>query len=103
MVPTLHAVRGERYKFIRCQGLWDTDELYDLKDDPAESRNLIDSPAHAGVHVDRAVLVTVVKPEQLAVAGPVRLPAGRRVSQPTPRLCPHQILPPVRALPGGFR
>jgi len=49
MVPTLHAVRGERNKFVRVQGLWDTDELYDLKDDPAEARNLIDSRDHAVV------------------------------------------------------
>jgi N-acetylglucosamine-6-sulfatase len=49
MVPTLHAVRGERFKFVRCQGLWDTDELYDLADDPGESRNLVGSPAHAAI------------------------------------------------------
>ena len=48
-MPTLHAVRGERNKFVRVQGLWDTDELYDLKDDPAEARNLIDSRDHAVV------------------------------------------------------
>jgi len=46
MTPTLQALRGERYKLIRCHGLWDTDELYDLKEDPRESRNLIDSPDH---------------------------------------------------------
>lgn len=44
--PTLHALRTDRYKFIRCQGLWDVDELYDLGEDPLESRNLIFSPAH---------------------------------------------------------
>ncbi len=27
MTPTLHALRGERYKYIHCQGVWDTDEL----------------------------------------------------------------------------
>lgn len=44
--PTLHALRGDRYKFIHCQGIWDTDELYDLKEDPHEMVNLIRSPAH---------------------------------------------------------
>src|SRR5579859_2231597 len=39
----------------------------------------------------------MVEPEQLAVVEPVLLPGGRRVSQPTLRLCLHQVLPPVRA------
>ena len=28
--PTMHALRGERYKYIRYHGLWDSDELFDL-------------------------------------------------------------------------
>jgi N-acetylglucosamine-6-sulfatase len=39
-------LRGDRYKFIRCQGVWDIDELYDLQEDPLESRNLIFSEPH---------------------------------------------------------
>ena len=42
--PTMHAVRGDRYKFINYYGIWDINELYDLKNDPAESRNLINNP-----------------------------------------------------------
>jgi N-acetylglucosamine-6-sulfatase len=45
--PTMHALRGARYKFIRYQGIWDIDELYDLQEDPTESRNLISDPRHA--------------------------------------------------------
>ncbi len=45
--PTLHAIIGGRYKYIRVHGLWDRDELYDLHNDPAEMHNLIDSPEHA--------------------------------------------------------
>jgi N-acetylglucosamine-6-sulfatase len=44
--PTVHALRGDRYKYIRYHGIWDADELYDLRDDPQETRNLIASPEH---------------------------------------------------------
>jgi len=47
--PTLHALRGDRYKYIHVHGLWDIDELYDLQSDPAEARNLIFSPEHQPV------------------------------------------------------
>lgn len=45
--PTLHAVIGGRFKYIRCHGLWDRDELYDLETDPEELHNLIDDPRQA--------------------------------------------------------
>jgi N-acetylglucosamine-6-sulfatase len=47
--PTIHALRGERYKYIRYHGIWDLDELYDLQEDPLESKNLINSPKHAEI------------------------------------------------------
>jgi N-acetylglucosamine-6-sulfatase len=42
--PTTFALRGDRYKYITYYGLWDADELYDLQNDPAESRNLLYDP-----------------------------------------------------------
>lgn len=50
--PTLHALRGARYKYVRVQGLWDLDELYDLEADPLETTNLIFSEAHQSVVAD---------------------------------------------------
>jgi N-acetylglucosamine-6-sulfatase len=47
--PTVHALRGDRYKFIRYHGIWDIDELYDLQEDPLESRNLIFEEKHVAL------------------------------------------------------
>lgn len=44
--PTTYAIRGDRYKYIYYHGVWDTNELYDLKTDPLEMHNLIDMPVH---------------------------------------------------------
>ena len=45
--PTMHALRGERYKYIRYHGLWDRDELYDMQNDPLETKNILIDPANA--------------------------------------------------------
>lgn len=42
--PTVFSLRGDQYKYITYYGLWDTDELYDIKNDPTESKNLIAIP-----------------------------------------------------------
>jgi N-acetylglucosamine-6-sulfatase len=44
--PTIHALRGSRYKYIHYTGIWDTDELYDLQTDPLETNNLIRDTAY---------------------------------------------------------
>jgi arylsulfatase A-like enzyme len=43
--PTMHGVRTDRYKYIRYHGIWDTNEFYDLQNDPDEMHNLIADPA----------------------------------------------------------
>ena len=46
--PTIHAIRTHRWKYIHYLGIWDTDELYDMQNDPLERRNLINDPALQG-------------------------------------------------------
>jgi N-acetylglucosamine-6-sulfatase len=47
--PTVFALRGDQYKFIRYHGVWDIDELFDLKADPEEMHNLAAVPEFAKV------------------------------------------------------
>jgi N-acetylglucosamine-6-sulfatase len=44
MTPTIHAIRTDRYKYIRPYGVWDIEELYDLQSDPNEIVNLVHDP-----------------------------------------------------------
>ncbi|MDG2422139.1 MAG: sulfatase [Gammaproteobacteria bacterium] len=44
--PTMFGVRTDRYKYIRYHGVWDTNEFYDLENDPNEMQNLIEAPEH---------------------------------------------------------
>lgn len=44
--PTVHAIRTTKYKYMQYHGIWDTNELYDLENDPNEIHNLIKSPDH---------------------------------------------------------
>jgi len=44
--PTVFGIRTSRFKFIHYHGIWDTDELYDIANDPDEMHNLIEDPQH---------------------------------------------------------
>lgn len=50
--PTMFGVRTDRYKYIFNHGVWDANELYDLKNDPQEVNNLIRSPEHQAIAKD---------------------------------------------------
>ncbi len=73
--PNVRGVRTDRWKYIRYphgDGSPDrfTAEIYDLRDDPHELRNLIDVPAHAATRRDLERLFDRVSRE----AGPDRMP-----------------------------
>jgi arylsulfatase A-like enzyme len=44
MTPTVFGMRTKDYKYIRYHGIWDRNELYDLRNDPYEMFNLIADP-----------------------------------------------------------
>lgn len=44
--PTTFSIRDDRYKYIYYHGVWDMNELYDLKEDPNERYNLIEVPQY---------------------------------------------------------
>ncbi|MEA2710375.1 MAG: hypothetical protein QOF78_2976 [Phycisphaerales bacterium] len=46
-VPTWHAIRTDRWKYIHYDEVANADELYDLKTDPYELKNVIADPANA--------------------------------------------------------
>ncbi len=63
--PTTFALRGDRYKYIQYHGIWDTEELYDLKEDPKEMKNLIADPKlRPVVRKMRADLFAGLDPQQ---------------------------------------
>jgi len=47
--PTTFAIRTPTHKYITYYGLWDADELYDLRHDPEETTNLIADPAQKSI------------------------------------------------------
>ncbi len=49
MTPTMHALRGAKFKYIHYYGIWDIDELYDLDEDPHETNNLISNEKYKDV------------------------------------------------------
>lgn len=44
--PTTFAARSDRYKYIYYHGVWDTNELFDLQNDPYEMNNLINDTSY---------------------------------------------------------
>jgi N-acetylglucosamine-6-sulfatase len=50
--PTCLGIRTDNYKYIEYHGVWDANELYDIRKDPKEVHNLISTSRHKKVMVD---------------------------------------------------
>jgi N-acetylglucosamine-6-sulfatase len=74
--PTVFSLRGDRYKYITYYGLWDVDELYDLTEDPGETRNLHYDPAYAGVVEEMEERLYGMMAELGGMEIPMNAPAG---------------------------
>lgn len=84
--PNVRGVRTDRMKLIRYptgDGSPDrfTEELYDLKADPYEMRNLIGDPAYASLRREMANLLEATSRE----AGPDRMPVYKGIADVRPK------------------
>lgn len=74
--PTVFSLRGDRYKYITYYGLWDTDELYDLREDPEESTNLIYEPGSRAIAREMEDRLYAMMADLGGMEIPMNQPAG---------------------------
>ena len=95
--PTQFCLREDQYKLIVYHGIWDIDELYDIKNDPYERKNLIYKPEHKG----RVIRMRKELYEQLESTGGTQIPFGlkrgdgqglRRISGSKPAEFPERFM-----------
>lgn len=79
--PTVLALRDARYKYIYYHGVWDDPELFDLRNDPLETHNLVRDSAQA----ERVTAMRTRLFDELKETGgmriPLRKPTGWRADQ----------------------
>ena len=74
--PTVFALRGNRFKYISYYGLWDADELYDLRADPDETKNLLYDPAFRQTAADMETKLYAQMAELGGMEIPLNAPMG---------------------------
>ncbi len=74
--PTVFSLRGDRYKYITYYGLWDADELYDLKNDPNETTNLCYDPKYKKIVTDMEAKLYAMMEELGGMEIPMNAPRG---------------------------
>jgi len=74
--PTVFSLRGDRYKYITYYGLWDADELYDLKNDPNEKNNLCYDPKYKKIVTEMEAKLYEMMEELGGMEIPMNAPMG---------------------------
>jgi N-acetylglucosamine-6-sulfatase len=74
--PTVFSLRGDRYKYITYYGLWDADELYDLKNDPNEKVNLCYNPEYKKIVTEMEAKLYQMMEELGGMEIPMNAPMG---------------------------
>lgn len=74
--PTHFAIRGDRYKLISYYGLWDTDELFDLKADPHEQKNLYHDPRYTTIRKEVESKLYALMEKMGGMSIPLNAPRG---------------------------
>ena len=82
--PTTFALRGDRFKYIFYHGVWDTNELYDLRTDSLEQFNLVNVPAYR----DTAAAMRTRLFDRLEGTGGMQVPVRRGDWQAAERRIP---------------
>jgi N-acetylglucosamine-6-sulfatase len=74
--PTTFAIRSDRYKYITYYGLWNADELYDLQNDPQETKNLLYDQQYQSVARDLETRLYSMMAEMGGMEIPLNAPLG---------------------------
>lgn len=95
--PTLFALRGDRYKYVRAHGVWDVDELYDLAKDPGETNNLVFGASYAPVIKTMRAKLFAALQQSDGMSIPLRADSGRakrsrRVGGSQPAVFPAELM-----------
>jgi N-acetylglucosamine-6-sulfatase len=100
--PTVHALREDRYKYIRFHGLWDLDELYDLVADPHETDNLLAKPGHEALAAKLSDKLFGILEQTAGMQIPISPDGGFRAQSRSPSghkqatFAPSYLAPPPR-------